>query len=45
LLLDQEVSVAEFLGFHPNRNDATLEISQEMFRNFLGILKFKFLIV
>jgi Ala-tRNA(Pro) deacylase len=39
LYIDKEVSDAEIVSFHPNRNTATLELSQEMFRKFLDSVK------
>lgn len=35
LYIDKEVDRANAVGFHPNVNTATLEISQSMFRKFL----------
>lgn len=36
--VDSEVYNAEIVGFHPNRNTATLELSREMFWKFLELL-------
>lgn len=36
--LDTDVANAAIVGFHPNRNTATLELSQDMFQKFLELL-------
>lgn len=36
--VDSEVYNAEIVGFHPNRNTATLELTHEMFAKFLELL-------
>lgn len=38
LYIDAEVYNADIVGFHPNANIATLEISREMFRKFLNVI-------
>lgn len=39
--VDSEVYNAPIVGFHPNRNTATLELSHEMFGKFLELLEQK----
>lgn len=39
--IDKALAEAEIVGFHPNRNTATLELSKEMFHKFLGLLEQK----
>lgn len=38
VFIDKEVYDAEILSFHPNRNTASLELSGEMFRKYLGVI-------
>ena len=38
LYVDAEVHGADIVSFHPNRNTATLELTQEMFHKFLGAI-------
>ncbi len=45
VLIDQDVYSSEIVGFHPNRNTATLELSRDMFHNFLESLENKILVV
>lgn len=42
--IDKEVHEADILSFHPNRNTASLELSKNMFRKFLQIIKNKIII-
>ncbi len=39
LFIDQQVYDAKIVGFHPNYNTATIELSQKMFHKFLQTLK------
>ncbi len=34
LYVDQEVMNADIVNFHPNRNEATLELTQDMFKKY-----------
>ena len=36
ILIDRDVWESEIVSFHPNRNTASLELTGEMFRNFLN---------
>lgn len=39
VFIDREVADAEIVNFHPNRNTASLELTQKMFQIFLTTLK------
>lgn len=41
LYIDQEIWDADIVGFHPNINTATIELSHEMFQKFLKTIKNK----
>ncbi len=41
LLIDNEVALAPIVHFHPNRNTTSLELTSEMFNQYLGLLKNK----
>lgn len=39
VLIDQEVTLAPIVLFHPNKNTATLQLTKEMFGRYLGLIK------
>lgn len=43
--IDKEVHDARIVGFHPNSNTSTLEITQEMFKKFLEVIGKSFRVV